>query len=92
MNEIAFRLAVLVWFLAYMATIYLLLHIVVARLSRAPESRVLWFFGVLTGPLLAPIRPILPADTTPARLRWVGLAMYAALWLAMRVLLSRIGA
>lgn len=90
MNEIVLRLGVLVWFLAYMATIYLLLHIVVARLSRAPESRLLWFFDVLTRPLLAPIRAILPAETSAAGLRWVGLAVYAALWLAMRVLLSQI--
>jgi hypothetical protein len=91
MNEIAFRLGVLVWFLAYMATIYLLLHIVVARLSRAPESRLLWFFGVLTGPLLAPVRAILPAGTSPAQLRWAGLAVYATIWLAMRALLSQRG-
>jgi hypothetical protein len=90
MSESFYRLGVLVWFLAYMATIYLLLHIVVARLSRAPESRLLWFFGVLTGPLLAPIRALLPS-ASPSRLRWVALAAYAALWLAMRVILSRMG-
>jgi uncharacterized protein YggT (Ycf19 family) len=91
MNELAYRLAVLVWFLGYMATIYLALHIVVARWSRAPESRLLWFFGVITGPLLAPIRAVLPAGTPPARMRWVALAVYAGVWLGTRALLSRMG-
>ena len=91
MNELAYRLGVLVWFLAYMATIYLVLHIVVARWSRAPESRLLWFFGVITGPLLAPVRAVMPPGTPPARLRWVALAVYAALWLGTRTVLSRMG-
>ena len=39
-----------------MATIYLALHIVVARFSRAPDSRLLWFFSVVTGPLTRPVR------------------------------------
>jgi uncharacterized protein YggT (Ycf19 family) len=88
-NELLYRLGVLVWFLAYMATIYLVLHIVVARWTRAPESRLLWFFGVITGPLVAPIRALLPAGTPPSRLRWVALAVYAGLWLTMRVLLGQ---
>jgi hypothetical protein len=91
MNELLYRFCVLVWFLAYMATIYLLLHIVVARFSRAPQSRLLWFFGVVTGPLLAPIRVALPPGMPESRLRWVALGVYAFVWLAMKVLLQRMG-
>lgn len=89
MNELLYRFGVLVWFLAYMASIYLVLHIIVARFSRAPESRLLWFFGIITGPLVAPIRALLPAGTPPTRVRWVALAVYAGIWLGMRVLLGQ---
>jgi hypothetical protein len=88
MNELLYRFGVLVWFLAYMASIYLVLHILVARWSRAPESRLLWFFGVVTGPLVAPVRAVLPG-ASPGRVRWVALAVYAALWLGMRLLLGQ---
>ncbi len=88
--EIVYRLGVLVWFLAYMATIYLLLHIVVARFSRAPESRLLWFFGIVTRPLLAPIRAVAPG-LSPSRLRWAALAFYGGIWLATKVLLQQMG-
>ena len=89
MNELLYRLGVLVWFVAYMATIYLVLHILVVRWSRAPGSRLLWFFGVVTGPLVAPIRRVLPPGTSPARVRWVAVAAYAGLWLGMRLLLGQ---
>jgi hypothetical protein len=85
------RLLVLAWFVAYMAAIYLLLHIVVARLARSPGSRVLWFFGVVTGPLTRPVRAMLPAGTPEARVRWVTLAVLAGIWLATRIALEGFG-
>jgi uncharacterized protein YggT (Ycf19 family) len=91
MESLVYRLVVLIWFLAYMASIYLALHIVVAHLSKRPENRLLWFFGVLTGPLTGPIRTVVPAGTSEARIRYLTLAIYVALWLGTRLLLAGMG-
>jgi hypothetical protein len=45
------RIIFLLRFLCFMAVFYLALHKIVARLSRKPGSKLLWFFGVLTTPL-----------------------------------------
>jgi uncharacterized protein YggT (Ycf19 family) len=91
MHDLVYRAFVLIWFLAYMAAIYLALHIVVARFSRAPESKLMWFFSVVTGPLTRPVRALLPPDTPEPRLRLIALGVCIALWLAMRLVLSTMG-
>jgi uncharacterized protein YggT (Ycf19 family) len=91
MHDLVYRLVVFSWFLAYMASIYLALHIVVARLSNTPDSRLLWFFGVLTGPLTYPIRAVVPAGTPETRVRYIALAVCVLCWLVTRMLLSGIG-
>ena len=91
MYEFSYRLLVILWFLSYMATIYLALHIVVARFSRAPEGRLVWFFSVATGPLILPARALLPPETSEPRLRLVTFGVCVALWLGLRLLLSRMG-
>jgi hypothetical protein len=91
MHEVLQRLLLLVWFLAYMAAIYLALHMVVARLSRSPNSLLLWFFTVLTSPLTWPVRALLPAQTPDRRVRLVALGCYVAIWLLMRMTLARLG-
>ncbi len=90
MHELIYRLLVLVWFLSYMAAIYLTLHMIVVRLSRAPDSRLLWFFSVITGPLTRPVRTWAPG-TSEARVRLITLVALVAVWLGTRVLLSRLG-
>jgi uncharacterized protein YggT (Ycf19 family) len=75
----------LVWFVAYMASIYLFLHIVCARLIRNPDSRVLWFFSVVTGPLTRPVRGLLPPGAPEPRVRWVALGLCVAVLVAARV-------
>ena len=75
-----------------MAWIYLALHMVFARLVRRPDSLVLWFFGVVTGPLTRPLRALLPSGTPEPRVRAVSLAAYVGLWLALRALLIWLGA
>ena len=87
MNVLLIRLLLVLGFLAYMAGIYLLVHIVFARLIRRPESPVLWFFSVITGPLIRPLRAFLPPDSPPSRLRWVALGVCAAIWLLTKVVL-----
>lgn len=84
-------LLVIVWFVSYMAVIYLALHALVARLSRAPESRLLWFFGVVTGPLTRPVRALLPPGTREGRVRLAAIGVYAALLIAARVALAQLG-
>jgi hypothetical protein len=71
-----------------MAAVYLALHVVFARFIRSPQSPVLWFFGVVTGPLTRPVKALLPPATPERRVRLVALAVYTSLWLAARLLLT----
>ena len=85
----AFLVSVLVPFVFFMAAVYLVLHIVFARLiSSGRDSAVLWFFSVVTHPLTRPVRAILPAGTADSRIRLAALGLYVFLWIASRVLLS----
>jgi uncharacterized protein YggT (Ycf19 family) len=91
MYELIHRLLVLLWFLSYTAAIYLALHIVVARVTRTPDGRVLWFFSVVTGPLTRPVRAVLPAGTPEPRVRLVTLVVLVVLWIGARMLLGTMG-
>jgi uncharacterized protein YggT (Ycf19 family) len=91
MNLLIYRLLLLISFVAYMAALYLVLHILVARFSRTPTSRVLWFFSVLTGPLTRPIRAVLPEKITESQGRYLTLLACVLIWLATRLLLAELG-
>ena len=67
------------------------LHILFARLIRRPESPVLWFFGVVTGPLTRPVRAVLPTGTPEGRVRAVSFLTYLVLWLAVRAAFVSMG-
>ena len=90
MDELLQRLPVLLNvvlpFLLFTAWIYLALHILAARLA-GPDSPLLWFFGVVTGPLTRPVRALLPVGIPERRVRLISLGVYVALWLASRVVL-----
>jgi hypothetical protein len=73
----------------FMASVYLLLHVLFARLIARPDSPVLWFFSVVTGPLTRPVRAVLAPGTPERRVRLVALAVYVLLWLGSRILLAR---
>jgi hypothetical protein len=88
MDALLYRLLLLISFIAYMAAIYVTLHIAVAHFSRMPGSRLLWFFSVLTGPLTRAIRRILPEGMTESQLRYLTLAACVVIWLATRLLLA----
>jgi hypothetical protein len=75
----------------FMASVYLGLHIALARIIGNPASPTLWFFSVVTSPLTWPIRRVLPSETPETRVRMVALAVYVALWLGARVLVARWG-
>ena len=74
----------------FMAFVYLLLHVVFARLIIRPDSPVLWFFSVVTGPLTRPVRGWLAAGTPERRVRLVALGVYLVLWLSSRILLAQL--
>ena len=73
----------------FMASIYLLLHVLFARFITQRDSPVLWFFAVVTGPLTRPIRGVLASGTPERRIRLVALGVYVALWLGSRILLAQ---
>ena len=91
MAELSYRLLVLVWFVAYLSAIYLALHIMVARFSRKPGSRLLWFFSVVTSPLTWPVRAVFGPHFPEPRARLVAFGGYVVLWIVARVLLDRMG-
>jgi hypothetical protein len=91
MDTLIYRLLLLISFIAYMAAIYVALHIVVAHFSRMPGSRLLWFFSVLTGPLTQAIRRILPGGVTDSQIRYLTLAVCVVIWLVTRLLLVILG-
>jgi hypothetical protein len=92
MDDLLVRLGVLlrvgVPFVLFMASVYLALHVVCARLVRRADSPLLWFFGVVTGPLTRPVRALLPPRTRESRVRFAALGLYVLLWIATRVLLA----
>jgi hypothetical protein len=95
MDEVGLRLSALLRvlppFVCFMASVYLALHIVLARLLPASRpSATLWFFSVVTGPLTWPVRALLPAGTPESRVRLVSLGVYMALWLVSRVLINQL--
>jgi hypothetical protein len=47
---------------------------------------VLWFFSILTAPLLRPVRALLAPDASATRLRSIALVFYGAAWLFIFVL------
>ena len=55
-NETLPRFLLLLRFLCFVAVVYLILHVLFARLISKPDSKVLWFFSTLTMPLTWPIR------------------------------------
>lgn len=73
----------------FMAATYLLLHILFARFITRPNSPVLWFFTVVTGPLTRPVRAFLAAGTPERHVRLVALGVYVTLWLGSRILLAQ---
>jgi hypothetical protein len=91
MAVLLYRMLLLVSFVAYMAAIYVALHIAVARFGRNPEGRLLWFFSVLTRPLTRASRHLFPAGMTESQVRYLTLAVCVAVWLVARLLLLALG-
>jgi len=72
-------------FLCFIAVIYLALHVIVARLSMRPNSRLLWFFSVVTAPLIRPVRIWIMPKIAEKRLLSAALLFYFLLWVVFVV-------
>jgi hypothetical protein len=94
-DDVGLRLVLLanavIPFVFFMAAVYLALHIAFAWLVRSPGSPVIWFFGVVTGPLTRPVRAWVVPGTPEPRVRLLALGLYTALWLVSRVMLVWLG-
>jgi hypothetical protein len=87
MTEPALQLLVLVRFLCFVAVVYLGLHIVFSRLISRPDSKVLWFFSVITAPLTWPVRVWITPHASEPHLRFTALIVYSLLW-ALAIVLT----
>jgi hypothetical protein len=67
-------------FLCFMAIFYLALHKIVLRLTQKPNSKLLWFFSVITGPLTRPVRAWMHSRSEDQLLS-KALVFYGFLWL-----------
>lgn len=86
MTESLLRLLVLARFICFVALVYLALHALFSRLISKPDSKILWFFSILTLPLTRPVQRWLAADADESRLRSAALFFYGALWLVVVIL------
>ena len=86
MNGLVLQVIILLRFICFIALFYLMLHILVSRIIKKPEHKVLWFFSVLTGPLTRPVRVWFSGDLPEQQLRWIALMFYGVLWLVAVVL------
>lgn len=73
-------------FLSFVALLYLSLHVIFCRLINKPDSKVLWFFSVLTTPLTRPVERWIVPGAANARLRFASLIVYGLVWLAFVLL------
>ncbi|HET9915966.1 MAG TPA: hypothetical protein VFQ89_02585 [Candidatus Binatia bacterium] len=77
------QIVLLLRFFCFMAVFYLALHKIVARLSRKPDSKLLWFFGVLTAPLTWPVKRYSSPDATDDQIVSYSLIFYGLLWMVL---------
>jgi len=77
------QILLLLRFFCFMAVFYLALHKIVARLSRKPDSKLLWFFGVLTAPLTLPVKRYSSPDATDDQIVSYSLIFYGLLWMVL---------
>jgi hypothetical protein len=80
------QILLVIRFLCFMAIFYLALHKIVVRLSSKPNSKLLWFFDVLTTPLTRPVRIWFMPGASNDRLLSGSLLFYGILWLFFIVL------
>ena len=66
-----------------MAVFYLALHKIIARWSRKPDSKLLWFFAVITAPLTSPVKKWSNPDATDDQTVTYALIFYGLVWMLL---------
>jgi hypothetical protein len=89
-TEVFFRLLFLLRFMLFVAVVYLLLHVIFARLISKSESKVLWFFSIVTSPLTYPVRAWFLPTASASRLRFAALVFYGGLWIFVLVVMEMV--
>jgi hypothetical protein len=84
------RLLFLLRFLCFMSLVYLGLHIVFAWLISRPDSKVLWFFSVLTSPLIRPLQMWIAPNSPEPHRRLVALMVYGVLWVLLTLAMQTV--
>jgi hypothetical protein len=77
------RILFLLRFLCFMAVVYLALHAIVIRLISKSDSKLIWFFSVVTDPLTRPVRSWLRHDAPPSHVLFIALIVYGLLWICL---------
>lgn len=78
-----FKLFFLLRFLCFVAVVYLALHWTVRRFSAKPNSKLLWFFSVVTAPLTRPVKAWIKPSLTDDRILSAALLFYGFLWIVI---------
>jgi hypothetical protein len=84
-----FKFFFLLRFLCFVAVVYLALHWTVRRFSAKPNSKLLWFFSVVTAPLTRPVKAWIKPSATEDRILSAALLFYGLLWMVI-VLIERL--
>jgi hypothetical protein len=90
MLAFALPLLFLLRFLCFMCLIYLGLHSILARLISRPDSKVLWFFSVLTSPLIRPLQRWIAPHRPESHRRLVALIVYGVLWMLITLVMQTV--
>ncbi len=85
------QILLFVRFLCFMAIVYLAVHKIVSRLSKKPNSKLLWFFSVVTAPLTRPVRALTMPGASEDQLLSRSLVFYGFLWLCFIIIGRLVG-
>jgi hypothetical protein len=77
------RILFLLRFLCFMAVVYLALHAIVVRTVAKPDSKLIWFFSIVTDPLTRPVRSWVRRDAPPSHVILIALLVYGVLWICL---------
>ena len=80
MSKSLTQIVFLLRFFCLLAVCYLALHKIVARFSRKPDSKLLWFFAALTAPLTHPVKRWSSPDATDNQIVSYAIIFYGTLW------------
>ena len=88
MTVFALRMLFLLRLLCFLSIVYLGLHIAFACIISRPDSKVLWFFSVLTSPLTRPLQMWTASNRPEPQRRLVALAIYGVLWVLITLVMQ----